>query len=65
MNNKCRSKNVVIENKTIYVGGEKLPECPTDINNITVINEKVFIDGYEYKKGKWRKTLRAWFHKYF
>ena len=65
MNNKCISGNVIIENKTVYIHGKKLPECPAKGNSITVINDKVFIDGYEFKKGKWRKTFRAWFHKYF
>ena len=26
---------------------------------------KVYIDGYEYKKGKWRKTFKALWHLWF
>lgn len=33
--------------------------------NSTVIDNKVYINGYELVNGKWKKTLRAIFHKYF
>ena len=29
------------------------------------INNKVYIDGYEFKKGKWRKTIKALWYKWF
>ena len=34
-------------------------------HNTTQINGKVYIDGYEYKKGKWRKTFKALWHLWF
>ena len=34
-------------------------------NCTTQINEKVYIDGYELKNGKWKKTCKALFHLIF
>lgn len=49
----------------IIVNGIELPSPPTSCNNITTINGKVYIDGYEFKNGRWKKTLRAWWHLWF
>lgn len=55
---------IVIGNKVI-INNEELPPCPSSGHNVTTINGKVYIDGYEFKNGKWQKTLRALYHKYF
>lgn len=54
-----------IENDGIIIDGKKIPPCPTPMNNCTIIDNHVFIDGYEWKNSKWKKTLRALYHKYF
>ena len=59
------TNDVVIVGKQIIVNGIKLPPPPTNCDNITTINGKVYIDGYEFKNGKWKKTLRAWWHLWF
>ena len=64
MNYQKQGAVIVIGNRVI-IDGEKLPSCPAKGGNSTIINGKVYIGGYEFKKGKWRKTLRALFHKYF
>ena len=66
-----RIKNSVFSSSTVVVGNEvtingvKLPPCPAKGCNCTVINNKVYIDGYEYINGEWKKTLRALWHKLF
>ena len=50
---------------TVIVNGVELPPPPTKCRSITIINNKVYIDGYEFKNGKWKKTLRAWWHLWF
>ena len=65
MRNHCSSDGVVVDGNIVYIDGKALPECPAKGRSVTVVNGKVFIDGYEFKKGRWRKTLRALFHKYF
>ena len=63
--------NVVVQNGVyvcngdVIVNGIKLPSPPTQCRNITTVNNKVYIDGYEFKRGKWKKTLRAWWHMWF
>ena len=66
-----RIKNSVISSGVMVVGNEvtingiKLPPCPAKGCNSTVINNKVYIDGYEFVNGKWKKTLRALWYKWF
>lgn len=50
---------------TVVVNGVELPPPPTKCRSTTIINNKVYIDGYEFKNGKWKKTLRAWWHLWF
>lgn len=33
--------------------------------NITTINGKIYIDGYEFKNYKFKRTLKALWHKWF
>ena len=51
----------------VIINGVKLPPLPSrhKFRNVTTINNKVYIDGYEFKNGKWKKTLRAWWHLWF
>ena len=63
----AHNENVVIITDRVWINGEELPPVPTKRNNhcATQINDKVYIDGYEYKKGKWRRTLKALWHLWF
>ena len=69
--NGTRIKNSVISSGTVVIGNEvtingvKMPPCPAKGRNSTVINGKVYIDGYELVNGKWKKTLRALWHRWF
>lgn len=66
MNNNIQVSNCVIaQGNRIFVNGQELPPPPCEGNSVTIINNKVYIDGYEFKKGKWRKTLKAKWHKWF
>lgn len=57
--------NCQISDGRLILNGKEIPKPPTKMNNTTMINDKVFVDGYEYKDGEWKRTLRAWIHKYF
>ena len=59
------SGNVIIKNNEVYINGEKMPSCPTEGNNVSIVDNKVFIDGYELINGKWKRTLKALWHKWF
>lgn len=56
----ARNSNGVLE-----INGEQISYPFAEIRNITMINNKVFVDGYEWKDGAWKKTLRAMWHKWF
>lgn len=61
------NENVVIITNRVWINGEELPPVPTKRKNhcSTQINGKVYIDGYEFKEGKWRRTLKALWHLLF
>lgn len=54
----------VIIGKEIWINGVKIPAppCKSNSTNITTINDKVYVNGYEYKNGEWKRTLAAIWH---
>ena len=65
MSNIQISNNVIVKGNQVTIDGVELPPAPCKGNNLTTINGKVYIDGYEFKNGKWRKTLKALWYKWF
>ena len=59
--------NVVQINGKIIVDGVELPPCPSKSANVssTIINGNVYLNGYEYKNGEWKRTLKALWHLMF
>lgn len=66
--NKIKNSNIVsgqlIIGEEIIVNGKNIPSPPENERNISIINNRVFADGYEYLDGKWVKTFAAMWHKY-
>lgn len=60
-------KVVMVIGNRVWINGEELSTIPTKRNgsSITQIDGQVYIDGYECKKGKWTRTLRALWHLWF
>lgn len=61
------SNNCVVIGNRVWINGEELPPVPTKGTSscVTQIDGKVYINGYEFKKGKWRRTLKALWHLWF
>ena len=59
------SDNCIVQGNKVIINGAELPPAPSRGYNSTVINGKVYIDGYEFKRGKWRRTLMALWHLWF
>lgn len=59
------SNNIIVKGNKVWINGKQLPPAPCKGCNSTIINNKVYIDGYEFKKGKWRRTLKALWHLWF
>ena len=60
--NDFHTKNLVIQkNGVIYINGEELPHIPKLFGWSCVINRgsRLYINGREKIKGKWKLTLRA------
>lgn len=57
---------IVISDSSVFMDGMTYP-LPNDkeYHSSTIINNDVFIDGYELKKGKWKRTIRAMWHLLF
>lgn len=54
-------------NGCVYHNGKLLPPLPNNrkANSITQIDDKLYVNGYEWKGNQWKKTLKALWHKYF
>ena len=59
------SKNTIVVGNKVWINDTLLPPVPCKGSNITTIDDKVYIDGYEYKNGKWKRTLKAFWYLWF
>lgn len=56
------NNGLIICRNTIRYYGNKIPNPPNfkaNKHNVTTINHHLYINGYEWKNGKWKRTLRA------
>lgn len=68
INTQIHGDSVMIDsNKRIaYVNGEKIKfKDKMKGTNLTTINGKIYVDGYELVNGKWERTIKSIFYKYF
>ena len=56
--------NVLQINGRIIINGVETPPCPSKSKNVSskVVNGKVYVNGYEFKDGQWKRTLSALWH---
>ncbi|WP_182006343.1 hypothetical protein [Priestia aryabhattai] len=67
MNNFIGGDISINQSKRIVVIGDKVIPFHEKMtgNNITTINGESYIDGYEYKNGEWKRTLKALWYMIF
>lgn len=65
-NGKQNVSIVYIKNRKI-IKNKKEYDIPKHIrgNNVTQINGEIFIDGYEFINGQFKRTLKALWHLFF
>ena len=64
--NSCVINGAAVINNKVIINGKELPPVPSGkIRSSTIIGDKVYVNGYEWKDGKWQKTLRALWYKWF
>ena len=58
---------VAVANNRIWINNEEVTPIPTKRrhHSITQIDGKIYVDGYEFKNGKWKRTLKAIWHLWF
>ena len=67
------SKDIKIIDNCIFIGGEEICGIPAELKQllisgkpkITINSVKVFINEWELKNGKFKKTFRGYIHKWF
>lgn len=60
-----KNTTVIQSNNLLIVNGVRMEKPKGAGNNVTVINGKVYIDGYELINGKWKRTIKALWYKLF
>lgn len=56
---------LVVSGNEVTINGVKMPPCPAKGHNSTIIDNKVYLNGYELVNGKWKRTLKALWYKWF
>lgn len=62
------SQNIYTDDRNnVYINGEKviMPKSLFFKNHICQVNNKTYLNGKEFKNGKWRYTLRSLFNTLF
>lgn len=56
----------IIGNK-VFVNGSPLPPVPSAKSsvNLSQVGNRLYVNGYEYRNGRWKRTLRAILHALF
>lgn len=51
----------------VYIDTRPLPKCPSNSkrSSINIVGDKIYMNGYEFKNGEWKRTLRALFYNLF
>lgn len=59
--------SIVQVNGKVYINCNPPPTCPSNSkrSSINVVGEKIYMNGYEYKNGVWKRTLAALFYNLF
>lgn len=60
-------QQVKMSNGILYFNYKELPKLPNGKNpsNVCILNNRAFANGYEWKDGEWKRTLRAIWHLVF
>lgn len=66
------SKDIKLIGNTVFIGDKEISDLPKELRDllenekpkITINSVRLMINEWEYKNGKFKKTLRGYIHKY-
>jgi len=56
---------ISITESEVFINGVKMPPCPAQGHNSAIIDDKVYLNGYELVNGEWKRTLKSLWYKWF
>lgn len=58
---------IVQDGGEVYIDCKKLPICPSNSkrSSINIVGDKIYMNGYEFKNGVWKRTIAALFYNLF
>lgn len=59
------STSFQVQGNDVYFKGVQLPPCPARTKTVSIVNDKIYIGGYEWTGTKWKRTLCALCHMWF
>lgn len=67
VNKESTFMNVNIIGNKVFVNGSALPPIPSTKSSVNLlqVGNKLYVNGYEYRNGRWKRTLRAILHALF
>ena len=66
MGNTIIQGNIEVYGGSVFINNNPMPMCPAvDVSNVKIINQHVYIGGYELVDGQWERTIKAMWYKYF
>ena len=61
-----RSNTIIVEDYKMFLNGKQLPSLPTRKKRLNplVVGDEVYINGFELRDGKWKRSFRAWLYQF-
>lgn len=58
---------ILKDGREVYIDCKKLPICPSNSkrSSFNIIGDKIYMNGYEFNNGAWKRTLAALFYNLF
>lgn len=56
------TENTIVQvNGEVYINCKQLPTCPSNSkrSSVSIVGDKIYMNGYEFKNGAWKRTLAA------
>lgn len=62
------TENTIVQvSGEVYINCKQLPTCPSNSkrSSVSIVGDKIYMNGYEFKNGAWKRTLAALLYNMF